>query len=418
MKRLTRLLTSATSKDSFVLLSGTIISNLINFLILFILTRNLSTNELGLIFTGLIFIQLVTDLFEAGINSAILAKLPVADKASQQKIVSSSFVLKLTIGVGVGFSVILLSEIVSMVIFNNPNIKSVIQISGLGILLLTLIFWSQAVFQAKRDFLSSMYVNTSINILRLLAIGIIAIFGIFSLIDVYFGMQIILVVSVLFIIYKLQNLLRFSQVSGKEIKSFLKFGMPVGLAFAMAALYTKLDQVLILRISGAEEAGIYGLSQRLSAFFVFTVVAFNSAIVPRIVAIEKNEFGKYFKKVVIISIVLAFLTSVAGFVSSIFIPVIFGVEYLNSVVPFLILAVGMSFFILSTPFSSLILFRFKKNYYSFIVSVLSLILVFGLLSILVPIYSSVGAALSITIVYLAQLVVNFGYYNFLKSRQS
>lgn len=414
MNRFTKLLTSATSKDSFVLLSGTVISNLINFLIVFILARNLSTQELGLIFTGLIFIQLLTDIFELGINSTILSKLPIAEKSDKQKVISSTFVMKLIIGVVVGFTVILLSEPISTIIFNSSSIQSVIQISGLGILFLMLVFWSQAVFQAKHDFLSSMYVNTSINILRLLAIGIVATFGILNLTDVYFSMQIILVISVLFIIFKLQNLLKFSQVSGSEIKQILKFGMPVGLAFAMAALYTKLDQIMILRISGAEEAGVYGLAQRLSAFFVFTVAAFNSAIIPRIVAIEKNEFGKYFKKVVFTSVGLAFLTSIAGFIISIFIPVIFGVEYLNSVVPFLILSVGMSFFILSTPLSSLILYRYKKNYYSFILSGLSLILVLWLLSILVPIYNSAGAALSILIVYLVQLIVNFGYYRYLR----
>jgi O-antigen/teichoic acid export membrane protein len=414
MNKLIGLLFSATSKDSLVLLSGTIISNLINFLIVFILARNLSPQELGLIFTGLVFIQLVTDLFEFGINSTILTRLPVAEKQNQQKIISSSFVMKLIIGVVVGFSVALLSETISNVIFNNPNIQSVIQISGLGILLLTLIFWSQSVFQAKRDFLSSMSVNTSINILRLLAIGGVAILGVLNLTDVYFSMQVILIISVLYIIFKLQNLLKFNQISWLETKQILKFGLPIGLAFAMAALYTKLDQILILRISGEEEAGVYGVAQRLSAFFVFTVAAFNSAIVPRIVAIESNAFGRYFKKVVIISIGLAFLTSIGGFIISMFIPVIFGVEYLNSVTPFLILAIGMSLFILSIPFSSLILYRYKRNYYSFIISGLSLLLVFGLLSILVPIYNSVGAALSMLIVYLVQLIINYSYYKYLE----
>lgn len=404
-----KLFFSDTSKDSLILLSGTIVSNLINLLIVFILARSVSSGNLGLIFTGLIFIQLVTDLLELGINPALLALAP-SHLTEQKKLVSSSFSIKLLISLVSSGICYLFSSQIAWLIFKNNQMNYIIQISSLGIIFLTIIFWSQTIFISLRDFKTSMLINTSINILRLLGISYLLFLGIIGMLDFYLAMQLVLFVSVCIIFYKLNYLLSLRSIEKDLILKVLRFGFPIGMGFALAALYTKLDQILILRISGEEEAGIYGLASRLSMFFIFAVSAFNSAIIPRLTSLENSQLKSYFQKSVVASRFLALGSFGIVILGALVIPFVFGKQFISSMVPFEILGLGMVFFILSTPYSSIILYRYKKNYYSFWMSLLSVILIFILLEVFIPNFKSIGAALSVCLIYFLQLIINYIYY--------
>ena len=74
------------------------------------------------------------------------------------------------------------------------------------------------------------------------------------------NLSLITVVIVVLVNLKIGFNYKFKYIEYHEI---IKFGLPIGLSFAIAALYTRLDQLLVFRYLGEEAAGIYGLAARL-----------------------------------------------------------------------------------------------------------------------------------------------------------
>lgn len=409
MNGLFSLLRSSTSKDSAVLFAGNIASFVINFLITLILARNFSTSELGLFFTGLIFIQLVTDLSELGINSSLMHFIPKSDSRVQKSFVNASFILKVVVGISFFCLILLFSPLLATLLFNDKNMNSYIQNSSVGIFVLLFIFWGQAIFQAQKKFIRASLVNFSINILRIIVLIVLISTVNFELRDIYLAFQLILIIPVIFLIYTIKPKLG----DLNQSTNLLRFGLPIGASFAVAAIYTKLDQILVLKLAGDYQAGVYGLAGRIATIYIFATAAFNSAILPRLVSIEKTRLDQYFNKTILASVIISVGVLISIIPLSLLIPFLKS-DFIESVQPFQILSIGAIFFILSAPFSAVIVYRYKKTFFPLILSLLSLILLMILLNLLIPIYLSIGAALSLLITYITQALVSVGYFFYIR----
>ncbi len=405
MKKLTKLLFSQTSKDSSYLLLGNMLSTVINFILTLILTRQLTPAEFGLFITGLTVILLVTDFFELGINTALLQYLP---KSSQQGkyFISSSFIVKAVTALLVGGIVFIFSDFWARVIFENKEIEPLLRISSLGIILLMFIFWIQAVLQSKKRFLLSSVVNTLINVLRLFGFVILLILGTFNLQTSFIISHVLLLLIVGFGMLLIGKDIRYKFISREYIIKTLRFGLPVGAGFALAAVYTKLDQLFILRWSGAEEAGLYGLANRLVLPVSLVATSLMSAATPRFSELDNSAYVKYFKKVLLIMTGISSLTFIGIIIAPILVPMIFGDEFQRAVPSLQILAFGMILFALGSPFQTAVIYRYSGNRYYFITSGISFALLFLLLYLFVPQFGSIGAAISVTTVYIVQIVLN------------
>jgi O-antigen/teichoic acid export membrane protein len=202
-------------------------------------------------------------------------------------------------------------------------------------------------------------------------------------------------------------------ISFKYFKDVLKFGLPVGVGFAIAAIYTRIDQILLFNILGKEEAGIYGFAYRIATVILFASFAFNSALNPRFASLSPDKFIAYFKKASLATGALALSCLVAIPLAPFVIPPLFGQNYAQAVLPFQILVLGSAFFVLYSPFNSAILYRYKKPYFSLIVSVISLVSLYLLLMYLIPVYKSVGTAMAISLIYFCQLIISVLYFGYL-----
>lgn len=411
-------LRTSTARDSFILLSGTVLSTVTGFLGTILLTRNLSPDHFGLFITAVTFSQLVSDLFESGINSALLNLLPRADEEKRKFILKAAFLLRIAISFPVAIIIFLAAPFISELVFNSSKMMPFIQISSIGILLLMFTSWFQAVFQSYHRFFPAMVVNSSINILRLLVIGLLIVSGVFNVINGYWAIQLVVLLSLAyaFLVSNL-NFLKVPVVL-EDTKKLLFLGLPVGLGFACAAVYTKLDQIFIFNMVGEKEAGIYGLAFRVAAAFIFATAAFGSAIVPRFSSLHKDSFYTYFKKTLIASLGLSLGIMAVVPLAPYVMPVIFGEKFSSSIIPFQILTVGAAIFTVSSVFTSAIVYHFKKPTFSLITSTLSLGFIWLLLSWLVPIYQSIGAALAVSIVYGVQLIVSVAVFYYLIQREN
>jgi O-antigen/teichoic acid export membrane protein len=402
---------SATAKDTFYLFLGTIISTVLNFVLVIILTRNLSVADFGLFITALTFSQLVSDLFEMGINPATLNYVS-SQPQEKLKFIKGSLVIKLIISILVGLGTFLLSYPISLLIFNKSAIIPYIQISSIGIMLLIISAWGQTVLQGEKRFLAAAIVNTSPNLLRLFALLLILILGLFTAFNALWSFYLVLFLTSILVFIFIGKSFIISNINKTDLQKIISFGIPIGLGFSVAAVYTRLDQILVLNLAGEEEAGIYGLASRVAIFFIFASTALSSAAIPRFTSISDETFFSYFKKNLQASGLLVVFSILAIILAPVFLPLIFGTRFYNSVMAFQILTLGAIFFTLESPFINAIVYRYKKNKFSLTLSLISLTFIWILLNLLIPVFGSVGAAIAVAAVYLLQLLISAIYFYF------
>ena len=411
---LKQLLLTQTAKDSGILFIGSILATLFGFLLVVILTRNLSTNEFGLIITALVFTQLIADVSEFGINTSTLNFVSSAAKKIRDKYISVTFILRVLISIIVSAALYFFANHISKLFFNTSNMTSFIQISSIGILLFMIISWGQGVFQAERRFVVSAIAGGSINFLRTIVVVLLITLGIFNVTSIFLSIQLVLLIIVPFVLFNIGVNFFKGNVKSIDFKKVITFGLPVGFSFTLAAIYTKLDQILIFNLAGSEQAGVYGLAFRTASFLILISASLNSAFAPRFASLHPSDFPNYFNKTMYASLGLGFISLLGIPLSQLFFPLIFGEKFNAAIIPFQILLLGMVSFIIYSPFYSAIIYKFKKTKFPFLTSILSLTLVYYLLNLLIPLYQSIGAAVAVSAVYIIQMFLSIGYFIYLK----
>lgn len=410
MKRIKKILQTATVKDSVLLLGGAIISSFLGIVLIFILTRSFSPAVFGLLITALTFSAMIVEFFDLGLASATINFIPLVGKEKRAEFIKITFLSRCAVAVIVGMAVYFFASEIAILVFKNSQMGSYIRISSPGIFFLLIIFWGQSVFQSQRHFLSSIVVSNSINMLRIIGVLALISLGILHADNVYFVLQIVLIFTIIFILKKIGLRFLKARILFKDIKMIWKFGLPVGWGIFLTSIYTKLDQIMVFNIAGSVEAGSYGLAFRVASLFIFAASALTTAISPRFVSLESKDFKAYFKKTVMAVLGLSCVVGMLILLMPFFLPLVFGKSFTDAIFPFQILSIGMIFYILATPFNSALLYKFKKNKFIFFVSAFSLILMWLLLNFFIPLYGSTGAALAVTIVYVVQFILYSGYF--------
>lgn len=401
---------STTAKDSGTLLLGIIITSVGGFLITLALTRSLAPADFGLFVTALIFSQMVAEMFEFGIRPAVLNFVSSNQGETKLKFMKITFIISLVLALAVSLTTLFASPFLAAFIFKNSYMAVYIKYASIGIFLLMLLYWGQANFQAHRLFLNSVVTTSSINVLRLISILALLLLGIKQPDKLFLIFQSIIILSLIFVLLNQKTNFLFTKITRKMFNKVIVFTLPVGFGYMLLAIYSRLDQIMVFNITGKLQAGFYGLSFQLSNFLLFTSIALTSAAIPRFTSLNNKDFKTYFIKILSASFLLVLLSLISIPLSYFIIPVIFGKNFLPSVAPFQILVIGVVFYILSAPFLMAILYRFKKSKFISLIYLLSLILIFFLLSYLIPLSGITGAAISVALVYLIQLLISVGYF--------
>jgi O-antigen/teichoic acid export membrane protein len=407
---LKKLLFSNTSKDSLISFSGVVISAIFGFLLTFLLSGNLSPSQLGIFVTALTFSLLVADLFDLGVNSSVLNFVSSSSGNRKQSFIKATLLIRIAIISLIGVILLVFGGPISIILFANQSITPLIQMSALGIAFTMIVTWGQAVFQSEKRFLLSSIIGSSVNLLRLLVVYVLITGGIFNYLNSYFLLQIIILIPALLIFLKLGYKFFDEKTTLLQYKDIFKFGLPIGLSFSIFAISSRLDQIMVLKLLGEDEAGFYGLAYRLAMSLFFLAASFSAVITPRFASISPQDFFSYFKKTLVASFGISALAILAIPAIPLIFPLLFKNEYDQSIVPLQILTLAMSFFILSIPYSYAILYRYKNSSFALWASILNLILIWFLLNFLIPSFGIIGAAFSITLVYFIQLLISAAYF--------
>lgn len=182
-----------------------------------------------------------------------------------------------------------------------------------------------------------------------------------------------------------------------EANSFLRDGWPLFLAGFLKVLYLRIDQILIGRLCGESEVGIYSVAVRISEGFIILPMILNSTLLPAVVASAKQSEQQFNDRMLRLYRLFAFtgyaiaipLTFFAGPI----IRLLFGAAYAPAASMLVVLSWSVLFIGLGTARGThMIALNWTRRHAA--TNLLGAVFNIGLNLWLIPIYGGMGAAIA------------------------
>ncbi len=193
-------------------------------------------------------------------------------------------------------------------------------------------------------------------------------------------------------------------------KEIFRYSVPLFFVSVGFWIATSLDTVMIGFLRGDYEVGIYSVAKELITNIPHIAIAISMGVMPLFanMNMENKETLKklFYKLLKINTVVFGSITSLIIFFSRFFIPLIYGENYAESVLPLRLLMPYLIMFSYSIFLSSLLDYRglAKKRAVNLSISIiLNIILNF----VLIPRYGASGAAIATSISYVPYLFLNW-----------
>ena len=189
-------------------------------------------------------------------------------------------------------------------------------------------------------------------------------------------------------------------------KELFRYNIPVAIFTVIAAFSARLDTYLNAALLSAREVGIYGAANQMVAVMPQLVSALGLVASPKFASFQNNkQMLIYFKKFQFFVSGLCLLGILTIPVAVFLIPLLFGPQYVDAVLPFIFLFLAMIVFLFSIPVHHSIIFYFGRPDVFIWVSLGHLTIIGGLGYIMISNFGIIGASITV----LAGTTFNFLY---------
>ena len=347
------------AKNSFFNIAGYIIPGILSIPILGYMARELGIEEFGL-FTIILALVGYASIFDVGITRSVIREIAIFKNNEEEvlKIISTSALLVLILGVAAGVLIIVFSSIISELLkvssYAVENFKYSLMLLSLSIplFLLTQIWCS--LLEGREEFLKLNIFKTISNTLVVLlpAIGLMLDS---SLLSAVIGLLISRVISILLVLWFCKEYIVKLKFYKDTFERLINFGGWIAVSNIISPIMSYFDRFILANKVGSNVVGFYtGPSEAISRIGIFPS-AIARTIFPMLS--DKEADNKQIKK---ISYLLVFLSIVPfGFITAYFAEIILdlwlGSQFaLKSTIIFQVLILGLIFnSIAQVPFTSI-----------------------------------------------------------------
>lgn len=394
MKNIAKLLNQS-FRQSALVTGGTILNSALGLAFYILAARVMGPAVFG----GFIYFVNLAILFSEIADWGMTSSLVKFSDGGQKLSLFFSAVLSLRVGILIIFA--LLGLFMGFVI-NRQYFQ--MWLAAASLLMVNLVYYS---FLAKKQYLLYVFSNLSGNVLRLVVAYFFYLQGLgvtTSWLQLYAGVNFLVFMGGL--VYLIQNnegRLIHNKNIVSSIKQLFGFSKWLGGSFSLASLGAKIDIPIIYWLGGGTLTGIYASAQRLISIVPIVSSALDNVFAPKFSSREnyENNLREYFFMVLIIIVGIVIILPLSGSMITLF----FGEQYLLAIDTFKGLAIGMGIFLLTTPFTSALVYYFGKPQKQFWISVLQLACTIGLYLILVPKFGLVGIVASFITIQVLSLLI-------------
>lgn len=285
-------LTRAIAKNTFIQVSGKIVSTVLGLLTVAVMTRHLGKEGYGVFTTIVSFMQFFGILVDFGLTLTML-KLISEDGADEAKITSNVFTIRFVSGL-VFFT---LAPIIALFFPYPPIIKFGIAIVSLSFFSIVLSQVLTGIFQKHLAIHRASIAEVVGRLVLFVGVTVAALYNTGILV------VIIVLVTANFIQFLLNFLFARSYVPirlayNKQIwKKIIHESWPVGLSIAFNLIYLKSDVILLSIYKSQAEVGLYGASYKVLDVITVIPMMFMGLVLPIITnAWSQRNFSDFTRK--------------------------------------------------------------------------------------------------------------------------
>jgi O-antigen/teichoic acid export membrane protein len=407
-------------RGSLFVFIASIITAFLGYFIRVILARKLSVEDYGLFFAVFAFISFLLFFRDLGLGSALIKHLAEFKAKRKFNEIKTSIV-------SVFFSLLILSTIFGIVLYFLAPFLAESYFKDSRATYILYFFIAYILFSALYLFLTNIFQGfQKIKIFALmepirLGLALILIFvfldlgyGIFSPVIAYAISWIAVFLLFLpfawivfsFLKYKIKNV-------RKITKQLYIFGIAIALAHIGAKIIARIDTLMLTYFRSLTEVGVYNVVLPTALLFLF----FSSSISPVLYPLVSELWAKKDKKRLSEGIKLlhkySFLITMPAFLtvfvfSSLFLKILFGMDYISGSIALQILLIGILFLLVSTVNNTVLSAIGKPSAVtkSFIfVAIVNIVLNL----VLIPKFGVNGAATATSCSYLLLLIISTKY---------
>ncbi|OGE19731.1 hypothetical protein A3J19_05425 [Candidatus Daviesbacteria bacterium RIFCSPLOWO2_02_FULL_41_8] len=395
-------LSTATFKQSQITILGTIINGILGGAFYILMARYLGPSDFGLLIVSITTLTLIADIVDFGTNTGLVRHVSSSlklDKEKSFKFLKLAIEFKLAVWILVLLIGFFLTPLIAKNIFNKEALITPLRLVMVGVGGALFFSFASSALQALQRYFIWSVVNIAVNLLRLFFIFILFASGgmnLFSGLALYIVMP-FLGFSTALLFLPVKRIL-FIKNELSVAKQFFHYNFWVAVFTIIAAISARLDTFLSARLLTGFELGLYGAATQLVAVIPQLNSALGVVVAPKFASFQNdNQMITYLKKIQLL---------VSGFVCSgllliplavYLIPIIFGQQYTQAIIPFIILFIAMLIFLFSLPIHASIIYYFAKPKVFVWVSIGHLLIIGSLGYFLIANYGITGAAVSVLI---------------------
>lgn len=394
--------TTKTWKDSQITVPATIINGSLGALFYILMARFLGPADFGLLTVAVVTLTMIADVVDFGTNTGLVRFVSAnAYKNPEKALKFLKLSLEFKIAIWFVSLVVglLLAPLIATDIFKKVDLVGPLRLVMVGVGGALLISFASSSLQAFQKYFIWGVVNISINLLRLVVITLLFLSGQFNLFNgllsyillPFFGFSL----ALLFLPSKQMFKVRKEFAVAKQL---FKYNFWVGVFTIIAALSARLDTFLSARLLSNFDLGIYGAANQLVAIVPQLVSALGMVAAPKFASfVNTKDMIAYLKKFQLFVLGISLVGLLMIPFSIYLIPLVFGLAYQTTVLPFIILLIAMLIFLISVPIHNSIIFYFGKPDVFVWISLGHLIIVGVLGYILISSFGIIGAATTVLI---------------------
>ncbi len=409
MEFIRKIIKTKTFEHSIVTLVGTGVNGVLGVLFFILLARELGPSEFGLVSVSIVFLTLISDIADLGINTGLINFVSKHVHSDSEKVkqflklgLESKIVLWLLVLIFGWF----LTPFIADNIFLKSELIFPLRLSLIGVGGAMLFSFTTNSLQALQLYRVWSMLNIGANTLRLLVtivlISFLALTPDNSLITYiavpFFGF----LVGMFFLPRGFLNVKGESSVA----KEFFHFNKWIALSILISAFASRVDTFFLTRLTSFSDVGIYSAASQLTSFLPQITYALAAVAAPKLGGfISPLQAFEYLKKLQLYTLGIAALSLAAVPLAIFVIPVFYGKSFTESIPVFIILFFSQLIFLLSLPSHQSIFYYFSRPKVFTIVSFFHLLIISVLCYILILKFGLLGAAWGVLIGSLFNFVI-------------
>lgn len=404
-KKIKSLLNTHTVRQSVITSFSTFTTAGLGAVYYLLLARLLGPEKYGLMTLSLQIMLAVTPLADLGTGTAMVRF--IGEKTTDYKSFTSvAFRIKLFTGV---LSILLLTlgaNFISVNLFREPRLATLLPLVGLGVIVIMLFNFSVAILQGLQKFVAWGGVQIGANIIRILLLGVIYVVGLISPSAAILIFIISFIIGFLFSWRWLDKSTITSKVTRNTFEEFWRFNKWTALFTIAASISSRLDSFFTARYLNITQVGIYSLAITMSSFLPQVASALGAVTAPKFSRFSSNkESNIYLKKTLPFALVVSVGVSLLMVPAGLFVVWFTGRDFSSAMTPFIILLISMVIFAGSGPLRDSLLYSYKKPQIFFYAAVIQGFVVSISGIFLIPKYGITGAAISTLLSQVSILII-------------